>query len=217
MVVAWSLTKLKTFLQCGAKYDYRYNQRLPDISSLASQRGTQIHATLAGFIAGTNPLEGPLEFYHGFLTALKDSAVPLYTEKKIALRQDWTAIPDSSDEKAWFVGYLDLYRETEDHANYWDWKTGKIYPDHLEDMEVYALAVMAAKPRLETVTAIYAYVDKGQKRERTFVRQAEYDTLKEKWSEKVRRMEGTTQFIPNPQFMCRYCPYSRAQGGPCPF
>jgi hypothetical protein len=215
--MTWSLTKVKTFQQCGAKYDYRYNQKLPDVAGPAAQRGTLIHATIAGFIAGTNALEGPLEFYHGFLTALKDTAVPLYTEKKIALRKDWTPVPDGSNETPWFIGYLDLYRELEVNVNYWDWKTGKPYPEHLEDMEVYALAVMAAKPHVEIVTATYAYVDRGQKRERIFSRQAEYEILKEKWGAKVDQMERATTFIPNPQFMCRYCTYSRANGGPCQF
>lgn len=212
----WSLTKLKTFEQCGAKYDYRYNQKLPDVSTPAAQRGSDIHKTLEGFIRGTVPtLTGPLEFYHGFLSALKAAPVPLQTEYRIALRRDWSSCP--TGEEPWYVGYIDLFRTVEVSAHLWDWKTGKHYPDHLEDMEVYALASLSAHPEVEVVTVTYTYVDKGQNRERIFSRQFEYDGLKEKWAARVEKMEKATQFIPNPQFLCRYCPYSRGNGGPCQF
>jgi hypothetical protein len=102
-------------------------------------------------------------------------------------------------------------------ANFWDWKTGKHYPEHLSDMEVYALAVFSAYPEIQVVTGTYTYVDKGQNRERIFSREFEYDTLKGKWAPRVEAMEKATMFIPNPQFLCRYCTYSRANGGPCPF
>lgn len=215
--MTWSLTKLKTFEQCGAKYDFRYNQKIPDKSGPAAERGTAIHKTIEGFIRGVEgiALTGSLEFYHGFLTALKESQVPLYPEYRIALRQDWTPCPDG--ESPWYVGYLDLYRAVEISANAWDWKSGKPYPDHDQDKEVYALAIMAAKPEIQVVTVTYTYVDKGQNRERIFSREFEYEALKKKWGDRVARMEAATQFIPNPQFLCRYCSYSKVNGGPCRF
>lgn len=212
----WSLTKLKTFEQCPAKYDYKYNKKLPDPSSAAAADGQRKHKELESFINGTiATLTGPLEFYYGFLTALKASPVPLRTEYRIALNRDWTPCPDG--QEPWYVGFLDLFRKVEVSANFWDWKSGKIYPGHVEDMEVYALATMAAHPEIEVVTATYTYIDKGQNRERIFARQFEFDALKSKWTPRVERMEATTQFIPNPQFLCRYCAYSKANGGPCPF
>lgn len=214
--MAWSLTKLKTFETCGARYDYKYNQHLPDVSSQAAADGQRKHKEMEGFINGTLPtLTGPLEFYYGFLTALKDSPVPLYTEYRIALNKDWTRCTER--EEPWYIGYLDLFRKGESTANFWDWKSGKIYPGHLEDMEVYAVATMAAHPEIETLTATYTYIDKGQNRERLFSREAEFDALRAKWTPRVERMETATQFIPNPQFFCRYCSYSKRNGGPCPF
>lgn len=214
--MTWSLTKLKKFEQCGAKYDFRYNQKLPEQPSVYAQRGKDYHTELELFIKGErSTLTGPLEFYFGFLSALKSNSVPLHTEYRIALKADWSACPDG--ETPWFVGYLDLFRQVEVSAHNWDWKTGKIYPDHIDDMEVYGLSILARHPEIEVVTVTYVYLDKGQNREKIFSRQFDFPLLKEKWAARVKKMEEATTFIPNPTYMCRFCSYSKVNGGPCAF
>jgi hypothetical protein len=213
--MTWSLTKVKTFEQCGAKYDYRYRQRLPDVSGPAADRGKLIHASLESFVTKDTPLTGPLEFYHGWLSNLK-SQKTLEPEVTIKLALDWTK--HTGTDSPWYVGVLDLRWREPPLSTIIDYKTGKIYPDHDDQKELYAVAEMADCDEVNTVKTIHTYVDKGQNREKTFTRSADFERLKTKWNSKVAAMESATMFIPNPQFLCRYCTYSRmANGGPCPF
>lgn len=212
-----SLTRIKTLEQCGAKYDYRYLQRIKDTAGPAAQRGTDIHRSIEGFIREGTPLAGPLEFYHGFLTQLKQNPVPIESEIRIALTEQWKPCPEA--DVPWLLAYLDLLRRVEASANIWDWKSGKIYPDHDDQKELYSLMVLAAFPEIEVVTFAHVYVDLGKNREKIFSRFSDYERLKAKWEGKVRRLDSVKQneLIPNPSFLCRYCSYSSSKGGPCRF
>lgn len=216
--MTWSLTKVSTLEQCGAKYKFKYVDKIKEIAGEHAQRGTDIHATLESFIRTGSPrLEGKLEFYHGFLTQLRSHPVPLEPELRIALTKEWTVCPD--DQEPWLIMFLDLFRRVEVSASVWDWKTGKIYPKHDDQKELYALGVFCAHSDIEVVTATHVYVDLGQNRERIYSRAFDFERLKEKWGEKGKRLERLTEqdYIPRPQFLCRYCSYSKEKGGPCKF
>lgn len=213
-----SLTKIKMLDQCGAKYKYRYIDKLKEQQNEFAARGTEIHSQLENFILGkTERLDGKLEFYHGFLSQLRSHPIPIIPELRVAIRSGWVPESDETAEP-WLVGYLDLFRTVEVSAHFWDWKTGKQYPSHDEDMELYALMVLAAYPHVEVVTATYTYVDLGKNRERIFSREFDWDK-RLKWQAKIERMDKLQPFdlIPKPQFLCRYCGFSQTRGGPCLF
>jgi PD-(D/E)XK nuclease superfamily len=212
--MTWSLTKVKTLEQCGAKYDFRYNQRIPDKAGAAAERGKRIHAELEEFIRGNAiKLTGALEFYYGFLTLIKEGPYPYFPEHEIRLAEGFTPyVPGPG-----LVSFLDLVVREPTVSNIFDWKTGKPYPDHDDQKELYTLAEMVDQPQIQTVKACHTYVDSGQNRVRTYTREADFERLKAKWTEKQKKLETTTVFIPNPQFLCRYCSYSKALGGPCRF
>lgn len=215
--MTYSLTKIKMFEQCGAKYQYRYIDRIKEKQNEYAARGTEVHGNLEAFVKDGTPLLGKLEFYHGFLTQLKQHPVPICTEERIALRKDWSAAPDG--EEPYLLAYIDLSRYVEVQAHLWDWKTGKIYPDHDDQKELYSAMVMGARPEIQVVTFNHVYVDIGKNRERAFSRDFDFDRIRQKWDSKIATIEATDArtLIPKPQFLCRYCSYSKFQGGPCRF
>jgi PD-(D/E)XK nuclease superfamily len=215
--MTWSLTKVKTLAECGARYDFRYNKRLKEPKNEYAQRGTDIHANLEGFIRDGTPLTGKLEFYQGFLTALKNHPVPVTPELRIALTREWKPCPD--DEEPWFIAFLDLFRRVEVNANFWDWKSGKIYDDHDDQKEVYALGIFCAYPEIEVVTATHVYVDLGKNREKVFARQFDFERLRDKWGSRALQLDNLQpqDLIPKPSYKCRFCGFSKAVGGPCRF
>lgn len=225
--VTYSLTKIKMFEQCGAKYRYRYLDKVEETQNAASKRGTDTHSALERFIKDGDKLPPELEFYHGFLTQLKQHPVPIFTEERIAVRKDWSACPDG--EEPYLLAYIDLSRYVEVSGNLWDWKSGKIYPDHEDQKELYTAMVFGSRPELEVITFTHVYVDLGKNREKVFSRDFDFARIKEKWEKKIEAIENTMKtigkggfpvgqvLIPKPQFFCRYCGYSKFMGGPCPF
>lgn len=223
--MTWSLSRLRVSEQCAARYNYRYNLKMQDFTmSPAAQRGTDMHAQIEQFVKGEIPaLTGKLEFYHGFLSALKAHPVPIYSEHKIYLDKNWNL---QGPENYWHISILDMFRKVEVSAQLWDWKSGKIYPDHEEQKELYAISVLSAYTEVEVVTSTFTYIDQGYNREKIYSRTGPwpkdksirtFDEAKEEWNDRVKKMESLTEFIPNPSWKCNTCSFSTRNGGPCPF
>jgi len=213
--MSWSLSRLKTFEQCAAKYDYRYNQKLTEEKSDAAERGIGRHSQIEGYLKGTNAeLIPELLFYKGFLDHIRTKQ--FFAEHKVALKRDWSPAEWDSDEM-WVRGILDLLViDSPTEAVVYDWKTGKEYPDHEEQAELYSGFVLAALPAISNVRAIHVYLDSGRNREKSFHR-GDISEIRSRWGARAQLMEECVDYIPNPSFMCRYCSFSRWKGGPCRF
>lgn len=211
----WSLTSLRTYEQCGLKYKFRYVDRVKEQRSYAAERGLDKHAAVEKFVRGDEKtLPDDLSFYSSFLQGLRN--YENYPEHKVALTTDWTPV-SWSDATAWFKGVLDLKLiKNPQEACVYDWKTGKIYPDHDDQKSIYSLATFSEHPALYTVRAIHVYLDSGSNREKIFHRD-QVQQLREQWKSRVQELMEHPQYIPNPGWGCRYCSYSRAKGGPCQF
>lgn len=240
--MSWSLSSLGTFEKCAAKYDYKYIKKLPELSrSAAADRGVNLHKMVEDFVAGaTDSLPAELSFYTQFLLGLRTHEI--YPEHKVALDRNWE-LTDWDAKDLWYKGVLDLkllerpeeltrgdcllsgepkgYGPEPTAAVVYDWKTGKIYPDHDDQKAIYSLAVFSEHPAVQRVRAIHVYLDLGKSREITYYRN-EVQQLRELWEARVKRLENAAAtegygYPPNPTFMCRYCSYSKFKGGPCRF
>lgn len=213
----WSLSKLNTFEQCGKKYKFRYIDRVPEPPQPpgAAARGSAIHKAIEDYLKGEiNELPSELSFYAGFLTQLKGAQ--LYPEHRMALNNDWEPVAPN-DPTVWWTGILDLLiRPTEQLAVIYDWKTGKIWPDHEEQKEIYSIAVAATFPMVREVQFTHVYVDLGKNRRKTY-HPDQLRSMRNKWEGRVFAAEHAAEYIPNPSFKCRFCPFSREKGGPCQF
>lgn len=222
MRMSWSLTSLSTYEQCPAKYKFRYVENVPVVQdpNSAAARGTEIHGTIEKFLRGELlALPTELNFYTAYLTNLRTKEI--YPEHKVALNRNWEPVSWDADDR-WYKGVLDLKalngagQTAPTEATVIDWKTGKIYPEHDDQKSIYSLATFAEHPSVQRVRAMHVYVDLGKNREITYDRQQMHQ-LRSSWDSRILRLEKEEEFIPNPSFKCRYCPFSRASGGPCKF
>lgn len=219
--MSWSLTSLSTYEKCPAQYKYRYIDgiKTPPAGGAAA-RGSEIHASMESYLNGkSTELPNEVNIYTQLLDTLKGKEI--YPEHTIKLKRDWTPVADG--EERWYKGILDvkvLQRvrpgEEPTGAEVIDWKTGKIYPDHDDQKSLYSLAVFAEHPSVQRVWARHIYVDLGKEREKIFDRQQMHE-LRDAWNARVAKLEAEQEFIPKPNFMCRYCPFSKDKGGPCRF
>lgn len=211
-----SLSKLGTFEQCGAKYKYQYIDRLPRPTNASAQRGVDTHAMVELFVKGElDELPAHLDFYSGFLRGLR-SIAGVEPEAKLALSETWEC-RDWDAPEIWWRGVLDLLIPPQSGTvHVYDWKTGKIYDDHEDQRQIYALAAIAKYPDAHEVKATHVYLDLQKNVTQTYHRD-QMQALRDTWTRRFKALELASEFPHNPQFKCRWCPFSKVNGGPCPF
>jgi hypothetical protein len=239
--ISWSLSAIGCYEKCQLKAKFKYVDKIKEARSESASRGVGYHSDIENYLTGgVDHLPEGLSYYESWLKEVKKYEI--YPEKKISLYRDWNPSPWDGPG-VYLKAVLDLLvvrrsqllegsPEGAAEANtrneqtpateliIYDWKTGKIYPDHDDQKSLYSVAAFAEFPSVLSVRAIHVYIDLRQLREKTFHRDQMHE-LRNTWDgraakflEAVRNPEG---MIPNPGFHCRWCGYSAAKGGPCRF
>ena len=156
MIVAWSFSRLDTYLGCPQKAKFKFLDKLPEPPAPALERGSAIHKLCEGYLIGTiKRLPKELKLFAEEFKALRKIAKHLQVEAELAFDKDWKPV-------GWFaydcwcrikvdLMYDDPY-ETDTRA-VTDWKTGK-RPDRADWLE----------PKLRQVTLYAAAVEAHDKR-----------------------------------------------------
>jgi len=206
----WSLSQYNLYRKCPAAYDFRHNKKIPDPAGPAAQRGTNVHAQLEYYLA-TGEWSGGIRQY------TKDKAEQMRKEKylpelKLALNDEWEVV-DWKDPNAWVRGVIDAIKigPTTYMA---EWKTGKVYDDHVSQRTLYLCMILSAYDDIEhgVIETIYADQDHAQSTElarEKLVHEQQY------WLENVSPMLRDTFFSPRTGGHCNWCAYSKRKGGPC--
>lgn len=243
---SWSLSAIGTYEKCQLKAKFKYVNRIPEARSESASRGVGIHKSVEDFLTGTTTsLPESLGHYHEWFTKVKEYEI--YPEHVITLNKAWEPVPGDSQER-WYKGVLDLKVVIRSEAAVllserawnpdkpdvlpqpekgpvkevliYDWKSGKIYPDHDDQKSLYSVAAFAEHPTVLSVRAIHVYFDLGQIREKTFYPD-EMHKLRDVWNARARSyleaLASPDTLIANPGYHCRWCGYSASRGGPCRF
>lgn len=245
---SWSLSAIGTFEKCQFRAKLRYVDRVPEKRGEAADRGIDFHKDIENFLKGASQsLPSPLDYYQGWFDEVKKYEI--YPEYVIKLDENWQPAEENYWYKG-VLDLLVVQRaaehllrepvregcdnpEAEGRAEevvqkvppakeliIYDWKTGRIYPEHDDQKSLYSRAAFAKFPSVLSVRAIHVYVDLRQIREKTFHRdemhqlRTEWDGRAGKFLQALKDPEG---MIPNPGFHCRWCPFSATKGGPCRF
>lgn len=212
----WSLSSLGTFEKCQLKYKFQNIDKLPSPRGTAANRGVDVHKHIEDFISGkTQALPTEINYWTQTLTQLREQgATP---EVRISLTREWS--PTEWDAaNVWVRGILDLRVTSESEGQVYDWKTGKIYPDHDDQKSLYSAMLLSSDPELQRVRATHVYIDLNQRREKVFARD-DLPDLRKHWEVRASFLERTApeDMIPSPGYHCRYCAFSKSKGGPCRF
>ena len=214
-ISTWSYSRWKCWDQCPLKARFKFINKLVEPSSPALERGTQIHQMAQDFI------EGKLK---KLPAELKDFAKMIRKLKKIGAtcELEW-GFTKTWDPCAWMANDVwsriktdVIFTDSPGSRTVIDWKTGKIYDDNEEQMELYALATFLREPDCDRVITVLAYLDQNEAKERVFFR-AGMDELRHEWERRVRPMLRDTIFPARPSHKCRWCHFRAANGGPCTF
>lgn len=212
--MSFSLTKITTHEKCGLKYKFRYIMNLPSGKSPTAQRGIDLHKCVEDKLKINAPLPAELSHYDSWLTQLQGG--DCFPEHKIAVDKNWQ-VCGWEDPDAYMRSVLDLkYVVSPTEIAIYDWKSGKIYDDHADQKRLYGPMAFAEHPDVYSIRSIHVYLDLGKNVEMGFHRD-QMPALREYWDQRVAAVERDTDFIPSPGYHCKWCDYSRSQGGPCRF
>jgi len=194
----------------------------------ALSRGTMLHGLCEEYVTGDGKLPPQMKNVATQLKGLRRTYREGLTtiEEDLVFRVDW-APTGKSEKGAWLRARLDVLTVRAGHAQVIDWKSGGIdkrtgqvkdNPAYRDQLEIYACAVLSAKPAVEEVEAFLVFIDAPAGKNVVTVggtaRRADLPALQKKWAGRARGMLSDTLFAPRPGFSCRWCPFGRAKGGP---
>jgi len=218
--IQWSLSALNLFERCKFAYKGRYIDQIPDARPLSGpvKRGIDTHAEIENYLLHGHPLSFDLNRKWGH--AFQDiKQYELQVEHKIALNTFWE--PDPNYKTAWLRMVLDLKAKKPSGYTVYDWKTGKEYDEHYDQKQLYSIGVMAEHPEVMSVRAVHVYLDLGKQTVREYHRD-QLIAARSQWDSRVAKLANARNdpnydWIPSPNFTCRFCQFAKANGGPCKF
>ena len=214
---AWSYSRLHDYDECPARASYKHLQKIPEgPKGPALLRGSEIHKLAENF--GTGRLKKlPVElklFAEEFAELVKHKRI-LQVEQQLALDASWQP-SDWFGPQAWLRAVLDACYADKSTFVVRDYKTGRVKPENIAQLDLYALVGFAYHEEVETVDAALWYTDAGEVNARNYVR-ADVPRLQREWTRRTKKMLADTTFKPKPGNACRWCPYTKGKGGPCRF
>lgn len=222
----WSFTRWTTYDVCPTKFKYAYIDKVPQPKVPAMERGVAIHKMAEDYIRGADALPEELSKFADVFDALaaEQAAGNCRVEEAWAFKSDWSKTHWGDYADCWLRVKADcVVYEDKDDITIIDWKTGKYWPflaeRYMQQLELYALSAFMW---LEDVNVVYPklyYLDIGKVYPdgKRYTRD-DVPYLDRKWRELVQPMMDDEEYKPTPgRHVCRFCPYSRAKGGPCEF
>lgn len=209
-----SYSGLKLFKKCPRAWASRYIENIKPPTGKAAQRGTDLHAEIEQFfLRGTGYPDHlrPLKPWRQYMEAL--TLMNPTPEARLAVNERWEPT-DFDDPEAYYRGLADLRYLDFPHStlHIFDWKSGRVYPDHQEQGKTY----MALSPEYERYVTHFVYLDLP-----TEVISWSYthnDRIQEirQLKEDIEIIRTTEIYDPKPSRNgCRYCHLSWRDGGSC--
>jgi CRISPR/Cas system-associated exonuclease Cas4 (RecB family) len=228
MITTWSFSRLKDYERCPHTQQLRLNNAPKPPFEI--NRGTEIHESTEKYIRGEladRQAERYEKQIHRSLHLVKPLAEAYQDGAKITLEEEWGFTEnwepcawDSPD--IWLRVQCDAVEHHSETLQIIDWKTGRSYGNelnHIQQLQLYAIAGFMRYPEIETVTVEDRYLDEGRVLGRTYARDEKFETLFIKWNERAQKMLTDTAFLPKPnRTNCRFCDYGLNKGtGVCEY
>ena len=214
MIFPASYSKLSTYEKCPDQAKYKYVLKMREPKGPAAERGSALHSSAEAYLLGEK-------------TTIRKELIPIVKvlketkkakpdiERKIALTRGLSKVVDWYSELAWFRMVLDAVYPIERTVQVLEWKSGKVYDDHEDQRQLYAIGALVLHPKASEAVATTHYIDQRGLTTNTRMDRKRANLMAWHFNERLETMERDTRFGPRPGFYCRWCPFSRYKGGPC--
>jgi len=179
-------------------------------------RGTDVHTNVEGFFKNEHhDLCEEVSFYHDWMRGLRTAgAIP---EMEFCFDKDWNRVPFSDEENGLIRGFIDLHLPDKENKiiHTYEWKTGKMYPEHSDQRHLYGMATLLIYDWCQEAHVTTVYTDL---RDNVTVKYPR-DMLKTylwMWERKINSVRPPQPYPMRPSWKCRSCQFSKARGGTCP-
>jgi len=177
-------------------------------------RGSSVHKLAEKYVRGAlSTLGNDLFRFGAELGKLRANARYVETELQIGLDKSWGEA-DWFGAATWCRVVLDAVDSSDlECVRVIDYKTGRVKPDHKDQLSLYAIAAFArGRGNLRRVDALLWYLDEGEEISQTFVRK-DLPSLKKRWERRVAPMLADREFKPAPSDQaCRWCKFGEVCG-----
>lgn len=206
----WSYSSLSTYETCPSKWKYRYIDGLPDPPSPAMERGTRLHSQCEEYLNGGVEAPGELGKIAHILERLRANTAK--AECAWRLDAEWNPIEHGGR----VIGIVDVHFRLGDALHIYDFKTGRTYPGHAQQLELYALLGASHHPDVDRFEVGAIYIDTGKLSRRRTITRDELSPIRADWHQRAEAMLADEVYEPNPKGGgCYWCPYKSLTGGPC--
>jgi CRISPR/Cas system-associated exonuclease Cas4 (RecB family) len=210
-----SHSRLTVYEQCPRKAKYKFIDRLEEPGSTAMDRGKDIHTELQLYLEGKQPMPEylkceELEEFYSDLAMLPG----VQCEQQIAFTKTWQPV-EWFGRGVWMRVAMDAAVQEGGRVTVLDHKTGKHYPEHEQQAELYALAALHHWPDAPAVRVVFAYVDIPAMGEKTYTRADDFELLTALVNKRTALIAKDTTFVALPSPKCRWCHFRKSNGGPC--
>lgn len=208
----WSYSSISTYKECPAKWKFSYIDNIPWEPSAAMTRGTRMHSMAEDYLNGKItyvPTEikriGPL------LTLLQ--GLNAKAEEVWLLDKDWK--PTLDQDKAWVKCIIDVHYVLNGVLYVKDYKSGRMYDSHRDQLELYGLVGLQKYPEVSRVETSAVYIDTGHEGMEGSIIPAMSLKMMARWQADAEKMMEDNDYQPCPGNACRWCDYKKERGGPC--
>lgn len=207
----WSYSSLSTYKQCPQKWKFSYIDKIDWPSSPAMARGSRMHLMAEEFVKGVVDRVHPeIQKIGPALFMLKNQGAQ--AEVIWRLDKDWK--PVDSDDAAWVKAIIDVHYIQGDVLHITDYKSGRMYDDHREQLELYGLIGLCVVPDAKRVETSALYMDTAHEGMQGSIIRSMMPKMIERWRADADTMMSDEVFEPRPG-NCKWCPYAKNKGGPC--
>lgn len=201
---------LKLWKECPLKWADRYIYGNRQEPGPAAQRGTDLHNALEDFFNGSPYPSGNkvLRPWQPLMEALA-STDPV-AEGEIAVDFGWKNC-DYNSPLAYYRGKKDLHYEHGATLHLFDWKSGKVYPEH----EFQGASYAAMSPGYENYKVTFVYLDQPLHTQRWEYTAQQVATRRIEFTNIIQELRTAEEYPAKPGSGCNWCHLSWRRGGSC--
>jgi CRISPR/Cas system-associated exonuclease Cas4 (RecB family) len=212
-----SFSAISTYETCPASYKFYYLDGIKDARPKpAAERGTRLHTACERFLKGEIELEKlSIDF-----RKIKPALVQLREYQAVA-EEVWMVDINwnyqlEEDANTLIKGVVDIHYIIGDVLFIYDLKTGRKYPEHDDQLQLYAAMGAAKYPRVNYVLVAGLYLE-GMGHPTSYTIEL-MPHLVDFWRVRALAPLEADEFVPTPSVeACRWCPYKKSLGGPCEY
>mgnify|MGYP003643187511 CR=1 FL=1 len=227
-IQAVSHSRMKTHEGCPRKAMYKFVEKIKEPGNDAMNRGLEVHSGYEHWLLKhtgkpTDGKDGMLPVFPISSVIEKDvkeywdlpraERYDIQAEQQVAFDKDWN-VTSWFGPDAWMRVVFDsaFTSPNKEHIVLNDYKTGKVYDDHDDQAELYAVA--GRKMGAKKVNVKFYYMDQNTVQPYKFD-ENELDALVDKIEARALKVTSDRLFPTKPSWKCKWCFFSKQKGGKC--